>query len=85
MPGRASAIGALGLIRASACLVFPKIERVDDYLTSLANPVRDVAAMKVRRGEGRTRAFHREGIYLLEHRAYTTWMGRCAVLKICMK
>lgn len=54
-PGRAGAIGALGLIRANACLVFPKIERVDDYLTSLANPVRDVAAMKVRRGEGRTR------------------------------
>lgn len=83
VPGRASAIGALGLIRANACLVFPKIERVDDYLISLANPVREVAAMKVRRGDGSTCAFHVEGIYLLEHR--TKWMRCCTLLKTGLK
>lgn len=70
VPGRTSAIGALGLIRANACLVFPKIERVDDYLISLTNPVRDVTAMKVRKGQGRARDFHVEGNYLMGHRAY---------------
>lgn len=73
-PGRASAIGALGLIRANACLVFPKIDRVEDYLISLANPVRDVTAMKVRTDEGRTRTIHVEGIYSLGGTAHT-WMG----------
>ena len=42
-----SSIGSLSLVHPYTHLELPEIKSVDDYLVSLANPARDLAAMKV--------------------------------------
>ncbi|CAM9699894.1 unnamed protein product [Ascophyllum nodosum] len=47
-----SSIGSLSLVHPYTHLELPEIKSVDDYLVSLANPARDLAAMKTAFCEG---------------------------------
>lgn len=46
--GASSVVGSLSLVHANSHFEFPEIKEVNDYLVSLANPERDLAAMTVR-------------------------------------